>query len=79
MIGAEREKVNVMKLDQMLSKMRNCVACISIKGLCDEYRDGIYDLLEEDWYQESRDRNVKFFSIIGFDEYSFELYIELEN
>ena len=68
-----------MKLREFINKINSCVACISINGLCDEYRDGVDYLKCEDWYKKARDCNVKSFSIIGFDNYSFELIIDIDN
>ncbi len=66
-----------MRLGELLGKIGTCVACISITGLCDEYRDGLETLLKEEWYKPCRNRTVRGISIIGFDEYSFELSIEI--
>lgn len=66
-----------MRLGELLGKIGTCYASISITGLCDEYRDGLDLLMEEPWYKESRNRLVKNIYIIGFDEYSFELSIEI--
>ncbi len=66
-----------MRLYELVNKINTCVACISITGLCDEYRDGLDSLRQEPWYKENCDKPVKKINIIGFDEYSFELSIEI--
>lgn len=66
-----------MRLKELLRKIGTCYACISITGLCDEYRGGVDLLMEEPWYKEAQDRKVEKISIIGFDEYSFELRIRI--
>ncbi len=66
-----------MRLGELLGTIRTCNACISITGLCDEYRDGLEELLEEEWYKPAKNRTVRGIDIIGFDEYSFELCIEI--
>ncbi len=75
----EKEKVNDMKLRELINKINSCYACISISGLCDEYRDGVDYLKCEDWYKKARDRKVRNFSIIGFEQHSFELSIVLDD
>lgn len=72
------EKVKEMKLWELLNKMESCCACISISGLCDEYDGGLVSLKSESWYKKNRYRCIRWFSIIGFDKDSFELYIELD-
>lgn len=66
-----------MILCELIEKFQACNACISITGLCDEYRDGLDMLVEEPWYEDARDQIVKKISIIGYDEYSFELIIDI--
>lgn len=70
-------KVNGMRLNELMSKFSTCYASISITGLCEEYRDGLDSLMEESWYKEAQDQEVKGINIIGFDEHSFELCIEI--
>lgn len=67
----------MLRLCELINKIGTCRACISITGLCDEYRDGLDSLKQEPWYRESCDKAVKEIHIIGFDEYSFELSIEI--
>ena len=66
-----------MRLYELVNKINACVACISITGLCDEYRDGLDSLMQEPWYKENCDKPVIKINIIGFDECSFELSIEI--
>lgn len=66
-----------MRLGELVNKIGTCCACISITGLCDEYRDGLENLRKEPWYKEARGETVKGISIIGFEEYSFELCIRI--
>ncbi|MCM1233126.1 MAG: hypothetical protein NC489_23645 [Ruminococcus flavefaciens] len=68
-----------MKLGQLVNRLDTCQACISITGLCDEYRGGVWELKQEDWYLEARSRKVKRFGIIGSHEDNVELYITLED
>lgn len=70
-------QVNGMRLSELMSKFSGCCASISITGLCEEYREGLYNLMEESWYQEAQNQEVKGISIIGFDEHSFELCIKI--
>lgn len=66
-----------MRLGELLENIGACHACISITGLCDEYREGVDSLREENWCKAARDRTVKRFHVIGFDAYSFEIRIEI--
>lgn len=68
-----------MTLGELINKFTTCRACISIQGLCDEYRDGIDFLKCEDWYKNASKRRIKNIAIIGFEETSCELCIDLEN
>lgn len=68
-----------MRLGELINKINSCYACISISELCDEYRDGVDCLKCEDWYKKARGRKVRNFSVIGFDQHSFELSIVLDN
>ena len=67
----------MLRLCELINKIGTCNACISITGLCDDYRDGPDSLKQEPWYRESCRKTVKEIHIIGFDEYSFELSIEI--
>ena len=66
-----------MRLGELLGTIRTCNACISITGLCDEYRDGVDLLVEEPWFKGAEDREVEEISVIGIDGYSFELCIRI--
>ena len=42
-----------MRLYELVNKINACVACISITGLCDEYRDGLDSLMQEPWIKKT--------------------------
>jgi hypothetical protein len=55
-------------------------ACISIKGYCEEasYDEMFFDITEESWWNEVKNRKIKHWNIIGGGAYKVELTIELE-
>lgn len=67
-----------MKLNELLRVMDDGTTCFSINPYCEEYRDGIKSLKEEDWYQEIQDKNVKRIVTIGGGMYKVETCIEIE-
>lgn len=53
--------------------------CISIKGLCDEYRDDIEDLKEEKWYKEAENKKVTNIGTYVNGHMEAELWIDMED
>lgn len=68
-----------MKLKKLIKVLSDGTACFSIKGLCEEYGEGLEQLQQELWYMKNRERTVKRIAVIGGGMYKTELCIELED